>query len=65
MGENHPDWDDDDSCWQCDGEGYLFSCIDGCCLDADIGCDLCERTCDICEGSGVLRRTALASKASE
>lgn len=37
---------EDDECPVCGGEGFVFDCFDGCCLDADIGCDDCTRTCD-------------------
>lgn len=39
---------DDEDCGQCDGSGYWYSCIDGCCLNAEEGCDLCARRCDFC-----------------
>lgn len=39
-------------CWQCGGEGGYGDCFDGCCLEADEGCDDCWRTCDICHGKG-------------
>lgn len=38
----------DDDCGQCGGEGYTWDCIDGCCLHAEEGCDLCTRRCDWC-----------------
>ena len=41
------EWDNID-CWNCDGDGYVFECFDGFCLDAEIGCDLCTRQCDVC-----------------
>ncbi len=44
------DYDDslDDVCWSCGGEGYVSDCIDGCCVDAESGCDLCTYRCDVC-----------------
>ncbi len=39
---------DDGECPNCGGEGVVYDCIDGQCLDADIGCDLCARKCDWC-----------------
>ena len=30
------------------GEGFTFDCIDGCCEDAEMGCDLCTRPCSWC-----------------
>lgn len=36
---------DDEDCSECAGEGYVFDCIDGCCADADVGCDLCTTPC--------------------
>jgi hypothetical protein len=50
------DFDMEDDCPNCGGEGVIYHCIDGCCVDADIGCELCERTCDWCRP----RRNALA-----
>ncbi|ASP64428.1 hypothetical protein [Sinorhizobium meliloti] len=44
-------YDDDvyeDECFNCGGEGYVSDCFDGCCEDADSGCDLCTRRCDVC-----------------
>lgn len=29
-------------------EGYVFDCIDGCCVDAESGCDLCASRCEYC-----------------
>jgi len=45
------DYDDfvESECWNCGGDGYVFDCIDGCCEDADVGCDLCTRRCDVCK----------------
>ncbi len=40
------DHDLDDECPVCGGEGFWSECFDGCCLDADYGCDDCTRTCD-------------------
>ncbi len=56
-GDDHgpfPDNDLDSECWNCGGEGFHFDCLDGCCLDADVGCDLCTRTCEVCHGKGSL-----------
>lgn len=36
---------DDDECPICGGEGFTFDCFDGCCEDADVGCDDCTRPC--------------------
>src|SRR6185312_7378551 len=36
---------DNGDCWNCGGEGYTFDCFDGCCEDADVGCDDCTRRC--------------------
>ena len=44
----YDDFDYDDSCPNCGGEGVLYSCIDGCCEDAESGCDLCAYRCDWC-----------------
>jgi hypothetical protein len=37
-----------DDCWQCGGEGYTFDCIDGCCCDAEAGCETCASRCPEC-----------------
>lgn len=44
----------EEECWDCGGDGYVFDCLDGCCADADAGCDLCTRRCEVCRGKGVL-----------
>lgn len=41
-------------CWNCQ-DGFTYSCIDGCCVDADEGCDDCASRCDICRGKGGYR----------
>lgn len=38
-----------EECWHCGGEGYTFDCIDGCCLDAEVGCEDCSRDCVECK----------------
>lgn len=38
----------DDDCGNCGGTGFLHDCIDGQCLDAEIGCELCATKCDYC-----------------
>lgn len=38
----------EDDCPHCGGEGVIYDCIDGQCLDAEIGCDLCSQNCDYC-----------------
>jgi hypothetical protein len=45
------DFDDDDygdECGNCGGEGYTYNCIDGCCVNAEDGCELCASRCDWC-----------------
>lgn len=39
---------DDDECGNCGGEGVIYDCIDGFCVNAEDGCDLCARRCDWC-----------------
>jgi hypothetical protein len=39
----------EEGCWNCGGEGYTFDCFDGCCLDAEIGCEECSRECVECK----------------
>lgn len=41
------DYDDGD-CWNCGGEGFVYSCFDGFCLNAEEGCDDCARPCEVC-----------------
>lgn len=31
----------------CD-EGWVYDCIDGCCVDPESGCELCGSRCDYC-----------------
>jgi hypothetical protein len=38
-----------DDCWHCGGEGETHDCIDDCCEDAEIGCELCRRPCIECK----------------
>lgn len=48
---DHDQYDDEldgESCGNCGGEGFTYLCIDGCCVDAEEGCDLCARRCDWC-----------------
>lgn len=47
-GQYDPSLDDDGTCWRCGGDGFIFECFDGFCLDADVGCDDCTRPCPIC-----------------
>ncbi|MFG1413419.1 hypothetical protein V5G24_20115 [Xanthobacter sp. VTT E-85241] len=49
---------DDGECWNCGGEGYVFDCIDGFCADAEAGCDLCTRRCDVCNPTTTSTGTA-------
>lgn len=42
------DYDDGEECGNCGGEGYTYLCIDGCCVDAEEGCEICARRCDWC-----------------
>jgi hypothetical protein len=52
---SHEPWDDDGGeCAYCGGEGFVFYCFDGCCEDADIGCDDCTEPCSHC---GIKTRT--------
>jgi hypothetical protein len=39
---------DDSDCGNCGGEGLVYDCIDGQCLDAEYGCKLCAMRCDYC-----------------
>lgn len=42
--DDHNEYDEGE-CPVCGGEGFVFDCFDGCCLDADYGCDDCTRPC--------------------
>lgn len=35
-------------CWNCDGLGYTYDCIDEFCAQAEYGCPTCERRCPEC-----------------
>lgn len=44
------DFDYDDSCPNCGGEGVIYCCMDEIgCIDPEGGCDMCERRCDWCQ----------------
>lgn len=45
---------DEEDCWHCDGEGVVYSCVDGSCEYPEEGCLDCARTCAICGGDGSL-----------
>lgn len=38
----------DEGCPNCGGEGVIYDCFDGFCIDAESGCDDCARRCDWC-----------------
>jgi hypothetical protein len=44
--------DEPDECPNCGGESVTYDCIDGMCLDAERGCEFCERECEWCGGKG-------------
>lgn len=47
MSNPEPHWIDDDAeCPNCGGEGTVYECFDGCCEDAEWGCEDCARLCD-------------------
>jgi hypothetical protein len=48
-----------EECWNCGGEGATFDCIDGCCVDAESGCEDCERPCIECKINAGLRAKAI------
>jgi hypothetical protein len=39
---------DHEDCWHCGGEGFTYDCIDGCCMDAESGCEDCSLRCPEC-----------------
>lgn len=46
---DYDDFDDDDLCWNCHGEGFVYDCFEEyACVDPEGGCDLCMSRCDIC-----------------
>lgn len=46
---DHGDYDLDDVCPNCGGEGVVYSCFEEwACVDPEGGCDLCESRCDWC-----------------
>ena len=45
------DWDDADDdrdCYLCGGEGFVWDCFDGFCVNAEDGCEDCTRPCPEC-----------------
>lgn len=51
----YDDYDDDEPCWDCGGDGCVSSChSEYACVNAEDGCDECTRTCSVCKGKGVL-----------
>lgn len=50
MSETHEDFEPDDpwDCYQCGGEGFVWDCFDGFCVNAEDGCDDCTRACPEC-----------------
>jgi hypothetical protein len=49
---------DDGECPVCGGEGVVFDCFDGCCADADFGCDDCTRECECMRSTPSSKRMA-------
>jgi len=48
--DDYSDWefDDPDDCYRCNGEGFVWDCFDGFCVNAEDGCDDCTRSCPEC-----------------
>ncbi len=45
----HDPLDDEDECWNCGGEGVVYSCFEEwACIDPEGGCDQCMQRCDVC-----------------
>lgn len=43
---DYEDYDDDPGeCWNCGGEGFVWDCFDGFCVNAEDGCEDCTRPC--------------------
>lgn len=46
---DYDDYDDDPGdCYECGGEGFVWDCFDGFCVNAEDGCDDCTRPCPEC-----------------
>lgn len=48
--DEHDEYDAE--CPNCGGEGVIYDCFDGFCIDAEDGCDDCAFPCDWCQGKG-------------
>ena len=48
---DYDDHDDNRDCYQCGGEGFVWDCFDGFCVNAEDGCDDCTRPCPECARS--------------
>jgi len=46
----HDDYDEDDECPNCGGDGYVDSCFEDTCVCLNPPC--CTMTCDWCDGEG-------------
>ena len=45
----YEDFNFDDDCPNCGGEGVIYCCMDEIgCIDPEGGCEFCERRCDWC-----------------
>lgn len=54
-------FDDDDTCGNCGGEGFVANCWDEIsCVDPEYGCELCMVPCDWCN-----RRTRAGSDSGD
>jgi hypothetical protein len=54
------DFDMEEDCPNCGGEGVIYMCVsEYACIDPESGCELCERRCDWC------RPTLLSAKGGE
>lgn len=49
--DDYDDYDDNRDCPQCGGEGFVWDCFDGFCVNAEDGCDDCTRPCPECARS--------------
>lgn len=46
---DYDDFDDDDCCYECGGEGFVSDCFEEwACLDPEYGCDFCTHRCPLC-----------------
>jgi len=53
---------DHEECPTCGDDGYISDCFDGCCVDAEYGCDDCTRRCPECARYNARRQNAIKAE---